>query len=111
MIESGPGTFRGRFYASNAVEVEWIRLPQTERQAELRFECGVWYEIKPSSLREESVMSLRTIVSIAALVIIGIASVPTDTFARVPAGTTRLHHHQHHASQTRHYGLQNDVGR
>ena len=43
-------------------------------------------------------MSPRTIVSIAALVIIGIASVPTDTFARVPSGTTRLHHHKntHH---------------
>jgi hypothetical protein len=40
-------------------------------------------------------MSLRIIVSIAALVLIGIASVPTDSFARVPAGTTRLHHHKH----------------
>jgi hypothetical protein len=47
-------------------------------------------------------MSLRTIVSIAALVIIGIASVSTDTFARAPAGTTRLHHkHVHH--QTVHH--------
>ena len=47
-------------------------------------------------------MSLRIIVSIAALVIMGIASVPTDTFARVPAGTTRLHHHKnthHHTAQ------------
>jgi hypothetical protein len=46
-------------------------------------------------------MSLRIIVSIAALVLIGIASVPTDTFARVPAGTTRLHHKnvQHHSGQ------------
>jgi len=45
-------------------------------------------------------MSLRTIVSIAALVLIGIASVPTDTFARVPAGTTRLHHHKNTHHQT-----------
>jgi len=46
-------------------------------------------------------MSLRTIVSIAALVIIGIATVPTDASARVPAGTTRLHHHHyyHHTAQ------------
>jgi hypothetical protein len=47
-------------------------------------------------------MLLRTIVSIAALVIIGLASVPTDSFARVPAGTTRLHHHKnthHHSTQ------------
>jgi hypothetical protein len=57
-------------------------------------------------------MSLRTIVSIAALVIIGIATVPTDASARVPAGTTRLHHHHyyhhhyphtvHHSGQVRH---------
>jgi hypothetical protein len=43
-------------------------------------------------------MSLRTIVSIAASVIIGIAfiaTVSTDAFAR-PAGMTRLHHHHHH---------------
>jgi hypothetical protein len=46
-------------------------------------------------------MSLRTIVAIAALVVIGIASVPTDTFARVPAGTARLHHNKayHHTAQ------------
>jgi hypothetical protein len=63
----------------------------------------VWDEIKPSSLREKLVMSLRIIVSIAALVIMGIASVPTDTFARVPAGTTRLHHHKntHHNTAQR----------
>jgi len=41
-------------------------------------------------------MSLRTIVSIVTLAIICIASIPTDTFARTPAGTTRLHHHHHH---------------
>ena len=55
-------------------------------------------------------MSLRTIVSIAASVIIGIAciaTVSTDTFAR-PAGLTRLdhsrvHHHTvHHSGQVRH---------
>jgi len=48
--------------------------------------------IKPSSLREELLMLLRTIASIAASVIIGvacIATVSTDTFA-APAGTTRL---------------------
>jgi hypothetical protein len=48
-------------------------------------------------------MSLRTIVSLAALVIIGIATVPTDTFARVPAGTTRLHQHHHHHGNTVHH--------
>ena len=51
-------------------------------------------------------MSLRTIVSIAALVIIGIATVPTDTFARAPAGMTRLHHghHHHHRNTVHHSG-------
>lgn len=53
-------------------------------------------------------MSLRTIISIAALVVIGIASISTDTFARVPAGTTRLdhknvhHHTAHHSGAVRH---------
>jgi hypothetical protein len=54
--------------------------------------------IKPSSLREELVMSLRTIVSTAASVIIGIAcisTVSTDTFAR-DAGMTRLNHNRVH---------------
>ena len=41
-------------------------------------------------------MSLRTIVSIAALAIVGIATVSTDTYAAAPAGTTRLHHHYYH---------------
>jgi hypothetical protein len=54
--------------------------------------------IKSSNLREELVMSLRTIVSIAASVIIGIAciaTVSTDTFAR-DAGMTRLNHSRTH---------------
>lgn len=48
-------------------------------------------------------MSLRMIVSMAALVIIGIATVPTDASA-VPAGTTRLHHHHyyHHCDYYHH---------
>ena len=48
--------------------------------------------IKPSSLREELLMLLRTIASIAASVIISIACtaiVSTDTFA-APAAATRL---------------------
>jgi hypothetical protein len=64
--------------------------------------CG---QIKPSSLREELLMSLRTIVSIAALVIISITTVST-AFARVPAGTTRLHHHKHHHQHTVHHSGQ-----
>jgi hypothetical protein len=48
-------------------------------------------------------MSLRTIVSIAALVIIGISTVSTDTFARTPAGMTRLHHKHHHHHNTVHH--------
>ena len=58
-------------------------------------------------------MSCRTVVLIAASVILGIActaTVPTEVFARVPAGTTRLHHHHHyhhqgtfhHSGQVRH---------
>jgi hypothetical protein len=49
-------------------------------------------------------MSLRTIVSIAASVIIAIActaTVSTDAFA-APAGMTRLHHHHHHHGNTVH---------
>ena len=64
--------------------------------------------IKPSSLREELVMSLRTIVSIAAAIIIGIAgtvTVSTDASA-APAGTTRLHHHKHHHRHTVHHSGQ-----
>jgi hypothetical protein len=49
-------------------------------------------------------MSLRTIVSIAALVIIGIASVPIDAFARAPAGLTRLHHTHHYHHTVHHSG-------
>jgi hypothetical protein len=47
-------------------------------------------------------MSCRTIVLIAAPVILGIActaTVSTEVFARVPAGTTRLHHHHHYHHQ------------
>jgi hypothetical protein len=55
-------------------------------------------------------MSFRTGVSIAASVIIGIActaTVSTEVFARVPTGTTRLHHHHHqgtvhHSGRVRH---------
>ena len=65
--------------------------------------CG--HEIKPSSLREELVMSLRTIVSVAALLIISITTVST-AFARVPAGTTRLQHHKHHHHHTVHHSGQ-----
>lgn len=49
-------------------------------------------------------MSLRTIVSIAALVIFGIATVST-AFARAPtAGMTRLHHKHHHHNTVHHSG-------
>jgi hypothetical protein len=55
-------------------------------------------------------MSFQTVVLIAASVIVGIActaTVSTEVFARVPAGTTRLHryHHRgtfHHSGQVRH---------
>lgn len=64
--------------------------------------------IKPSSLREELAMSFRTIVSIAASVMIGIAcvaTVSTDTFAKsVPAGTTRLEHKHHYHHTVHHSG-------
>lgn len=59
--------------------------------------------IKPSSLREDLLMSLRTIVSIAALVVISIATVST-AFARTPAGTSRLHHKHHHHHAVHHSG-------
>jgi hypothetical protein len=64
--------------------------------------------IKPSSHREELVMSLRTIVLIAAALIIGITgivTVSTDASA-APAGTTRLHHHKHHHHGTVHHSGQ-----
>jgi hypothetical protein len=51
-------------------------------------------------------MSLRTIVSIAASVIIGIActaTVSTDAFAR-SADMTRLHHHHVHRNTVPHGG-------
>jgi hypothetical protein len=58
--------------------------------------------IKPSSLREELVMSLRIIVSIAASFIIGIAFIATfstDALAKAPAGLTRINpHHVHHGN-------------
>jgi hypothetical protein len=62
--------------------------------------------IKPSNPREELVMSLRTLVLIAASLIIGIAcivTVSTDTFAR-SAGMTRLSHHHHHHHTVHHSG-------
>jgi hypothetical protein len=52
-------------------------------------------------------MSLRTIVLIATSFIIGIGcfvTVSTESFARTPAGTTRLHHHQHHHGTVHHSG-------
>ena len=63
--------------------------------------------IKPGSLREGLIMSLRTIVLIATSIVIGIASIVTasiESFARTPAGTTRLHHHQHHHGTVHHSG-------
>ena len=62
--------------------------------------------IKPSNPREELVMSLRTIVLIAASLIIGIAciaTVSTDAFAR-STGMTRLNHHHHHHHTVHHSG-------
>jgi hypothetical protein len=55
-------------------------------------------------------MSIRTVVLIAASVIIDMActaTVSTEVSARVPAGSTRLHHHHHqrtvhHSGQVRH---------
>ncbi len=52
-------------------------------------------------------MSLRIIVLSAAPVIVGIvciAAVSTDAFARVPAGTTRLHHNKVHHRGIHHSG-------
>jgi hypothetical protein len=50
-------------------------------------------------------MSLRTIVSIAALVIISITSVSTAFAKGTPAGMTR-HHHKHHHGHTVHHSGQ-----
>jgi len=47
-------------------------------------------------------MSFQTVVLIAASVIVGIActaTVSTEVFARVPAGTARLYHHHHYHHQ------------
>jgi hypothetical protein len=64
--------------------------------------------IKPKSLREELVMSLRIIVSIAASVVIAIACiavVSTGAFAAAPAGLKRINpHHVHHGSTVHHSG-------
>jgi hypothetical protein len=67
--------------------------------------------IKPSSLREELVMSIRTIVLIAASIVIGIAcvaTVSTDTFARDAAMTRlnhkRVHHHPINHGRSAHPG-------
>ncbi len=51
-------------------------------------------------------MSLRTIGSVAALLVIGAIYLATtsDALARVPAGTTRLHHHHHHHNTIHHSG-------
>jgi hypothetical protein len=51
--------------------------------------------------KEELAMSFRTIVSIAASVIIGIAciaTVSTDAFATAPHHMTHLHGHGHHGT-------------
>jgi hypothetical protein len=52
-------------------------------------------------------MSLRTIVLMAASVIIGIAciaTVSTETFARSPSGLKRLDHSHHHHRGVHHSG-------
>jgi len=72
----------------------------TERGRVLGIALGMM--IKPSSLWEELVMSLRIIVSIAASIIIGVACIAiisTDSFAKAPAGLTRINpHHVHHGN-------------
>jgi hypothetical protein len=53
----------------------------------------------------KNTMPFRTVVLIAASVILGIACTATEVFARVPVGTTRLRHHQgtvHHTGHVRH---------
>jgi hypothetical protein len=74
------------------------------RPAEARIARGavLGMMIKPSSLREELVMSLRTVVLVAAALIIGLAY-SADAFAR-PAGMTRLHHNHHHGHTVHHSG-------
>jgi hypothetical protein len=49
-------------------------------------------------------MSFRTIVLIAASLIIGIATVSTETFARTPSGLKRLDHSRHHHRGVHHSG-------
>lgn len=52
-------------------------------------------------------MSFRTIALFAASVVIGIACITTfstASFARTPAGMTRLHHHHHHHHGIHHSG-------
>lgn len=52
-------------------------------------------------------MPFRTVVLIAASVILGIActaTVSTEVFARVPAGATRLHHRHHYHRTVHHSG-------
>jgi hypothetical protein len=54
-------------------------------------------------------MSLRTIVLIAASLIIGvacIAAVSTETFARTPHGLKHLDHHSHHHPRGVHHSGQ-----
>jgi UDP-N-acetylmuramyl pentapeptide phosphotransferase/UDP-N-acetylglucosamine-1-phosphate transferase len=53
---------------------------------------------------EGLIMSFRSIVLIAAsalVTIVAVAAFSTQSFARTPAGTTRLHHHHHH----HHHGI------
>jgi hypothetical protein len=66
----------------------------------------VWHGDQAEQAVREEVMSLRTVVSIAALVIgiACIAIISTDAFAR-PAGMTRLHHHHHHHHTVHHSGM------
>jgi hypothetical protein len=72
----------------------------TERGRVLGIALGMM--IKPSSLREELVVSLRIIVSIAASIIVGIACIAiisTDALAKAAAGLTRINpNHVHHGS-------------
>ena len=54
-------------------------------------------------------MTFRTIALIAASFTIGIASIAmtsTQSAARTPAGTTRLHHHHHHRTPGIHHSGQ-----
>jgi hypothetical protein len=72
----------------------------TERGRVLGIALGMM--IKPSSLREELIMSLRTVVLIATSVVIGVpctAIISTDALAKAPAGLTRINpNHVHHGN-------------